>query len=139
MKHEGRLIVTVDNLEYAKTVTSVSGYLSVYADASLPALTSIGGGMYVYADASLFALTSIGGRLSVRESASLRAPNAVIYGEKWTEIAESCYVMFRSESGRYMAGCRGPFTAAEALKHWNRSDERARVFTAAIKKAEGMV
>lgn len=38
-------------------------------------------------------------------------------------------------SGTYSAGCRGPWSAAQALNHWNRDDrqdDRAILFTLAI-------
>ena len=39
-----------------------------------------------------------------------------------------------AERGLFLAGCRR-FTRAEALKHWNRDDERAKLFTKAIQEA----
>ncbi|PNQ53602.1 hypothetical protein C1141_20400, partial [Vibrio agarivorans] len=53
------------------------------------------------------------------------------------------YALFRSEDGRYTAGCRGPWTVKEALSHWRdnpRPDNqgRAALFVAAIKKSEGV-
>ena len=114
-------------------LTSVGGGLSVRADASLPALTSVGGGLSVYADASLPALTSVGGGLYVYADASLHAP---LLG--WVEVARSHYALLHKD-GLYRAGCRGPFTAEQALTHWRREDERAQVFTAAILANEGRV
>ena len=37
-----------------------------------------------------------------------------------------------AEKDLFVAGCRGPFTRAKALKHWDRVDERAELFTKAI-------
>ena len=49
------------------------------------------------------------------------------------------YTLFRTPSGYYTAGCRGPWTAGEALRHWGpRTDTRALVFSEAIKRAEGL-
>jgi hypothetical protein len=44
------------------------------------------------------------------------------------------YVLWRDRLDYYRAGCRGPFTAGEALAHWgeHRRDERARVFREAL-------
>ena len=100
MKHEGNLIVTKDNSEYASTVTSVGGYLYVRADGKLT------------------------------------APLLRFDGEAYTEIASSKYVLFAGDKGHYRAGCQGPFTADEAIAHWNRKDERAVIFTAAINANE---
>ncbi len=155
MKHEGNLIITKDNAEDFAEITSVGGYLSVEADAQLPALTSVGGNLYVRADAQLPALTSVGGYLyveadaqlpaltsvggylSVRADGKLSAPLLAFNGEKYTEIARSGYALFAGDKGTFRAGCRGPFMAEQALAHWHRSDVRAVVFTAAIKKHIG--
>ena len=43
------------------------------------------------------------------------------------------YVLLHdTEKDLFVAGCRGPFTRAKALKHWDRDDERAKIFTKAI-------
>ena len=39
-----------------------------------------------------------------------------------------------AEKDLFVAGCRGPFTRAEALEHWDRNDERAKLFTKAIRE-----
>ena len=45
------------------------------------------------------------------------------------------YVLFRdAEKELFLAGCQGPFTRAKALKHWDRDDERAIIFTKAIQE-----
>ena len=45
------------------------------------------------------------------------------------------YVLFRdAEKELFLAGCR-LFARAEALKHWDRDDERAIIFTKAIREA----
>ena len=55
-------------------------------------------------------------------------------------IAESDgYVLQRTIYGFYVAGCRGPWTPGEALRHWGqRNDTRARIFSEAIKRVEGL-
>ena len=43
------------------------------------------------------------------------------------------YVLYHDANrGLFKAGCQGPFTRAEALEHWDRDDERAKIFTKAI-------
>ena len=43
------------------------------------------------------------------------------------------YVLYHDANrGLFKAGCQGPFTRAEALEHWDRDDERAKLFTKAI-------
>lgn len=61
-------------------------------------------------------------------------------GADWTAIAwDTEYDLFRTEAGLYAAGCRGPWTADEALQHWGkRQDARAVLFTAAIKQQDGV-
>ena len=55
-------------------------------------------------------------------------------GFSGTRIADDgVYVLLRDpEKDLFLAGCQGPFTRAKALKHWNRGDERAKLFTKAI-------
>ena len=46
---------------------------------------------------------------------------------------DGVYVLHHdTERDLFLAGCQGPFTRAEALEHWDRDDERARLFTKAI-------
>ena len=58
-------------------------------------------------------------------------------GFSGTRIADDGeYVLFRdAEKELFLAGCQGPFTRAKALKHWDRDDERAIIFTKAIREA----
>ena len=58
-------------------------------------------------------------------------------GFSGTRIADdSEYVLFRdTEKDLFLAGCQGPFTRAKALEHWDRGDERAKLFTKAIREA----
>ena len=55
-------------------------------------------------------------------------------GFSGTRIADDGeYVLLHdAEKDLFLAGCRGPFTRAKALEHWNRDDERAKLFTKAI-------
>ena len=71
-------------------------------------------------------LTEVDGRLYVQdEGASFPALGRVIAFSTWA------LVLLRD--GRLSAGCRGPFTRQQALQHWDRSDARAQLFTAAIR------
>jgi hypothetical protein len=57
----------------------------------------------------------------------------MMHGVTGRAIAEhDGYMLWRGDDGLYRAGCRGPFTRAQALAHWDRQDKRARVFSAAI-------
>ena len=47
------------------------------------------------------------------------------------------YELRVSPDGYYYAGCRIALTAEEALKHWDRDDDRACLFTLAIGLNEG--
>jgi hypothetical protein len=42
------------------------------------------------------------------------------------------YKLVMTPDGIFYAGCHGPFTKAQALKHWDREDDRACLFTLAI-------
>ena len=47
------------------------------------------------------------------------------------------YTLFYDpERKLFVAGCRGPFTKEQALKHWERRDPRAILFTKAIKEVD---
>ena len=59
---------------------------------------------------------------------------AAAHGQPGRLLAVSGYGLWLSAEGHYYAGCRGPWSKAEALAHWGeRTDERAMFFTAAIK------
>ena len=45
------------------------------------------------------------------------------------------YALVQSDTDRFSAGCRNNLTRAQALAHWNRTDARAKLFTAAIEGA----
>jgi hypothetical protein len=63
---------------------------------------------------------------------------AAMHGARGQAVAQcDGYILWRDRRDCYWAGCRGPFTAKQALRHWNRRDERARVFSAAIHAAKG--
>jgi YD repeat-containing protein len=51
----------------------------------------------------------------------------------WTKIAESNYTLY-VDGYKVWAGCQHFDSIEEALKHWNREDERAKIFTKALKK-----
>ena len=62
--------------ELLKTVTKITGYLSINSNADLkaPALTSVGGNLSINSNADLKALTSVGGYLYINSNADLKAP-----------------------------------------------------------------
>ena len=76
-------------------------------------LTEVGGSLYILAETSLPVLTSA-------------------HGNPGRLIAISGYGLVATDAGMFYAGCRGPLTKDQALAHWRRDDERAKVFTAAI-------
>ena len=127
MKVQGSLIIkTAADAEKYAGVTSVGGSLYARADFQAPALTSVGGSLYVRADFQAPALTSVGGDLYV--SADFQAPalNAQM-------LADDGNYQLWFFDGVYRAGCR-KFTREQALVHWQRTDDRAVLFRAAILK-----
>jgi hypothetical protein len=60
---------------------TVGGYLYIYSQASLPALETVGGYLYINSQASLPALETVGGHLYINSQASLKA-DALIKGKK---------------------------------------------------------
>ncbi|MGL4232723.1 MAG: DUF4116 domain-containing protein [Casimicrobium sp.] len=53
--------------------------------------------------------------------------------------SDGIYTLSRNALGRYNAGCRVNLTLAQAKKHWGapRTDERAKLFLAALEKETG--
>ena len=86
--------------------------------------------------------TTVTGSLDLRKSRNLSTPSS-----SWVEggeatprrcLAISDYALIKV-GAKYIAGCRGPWTAKQALAHWGsplRTDDRAKLFVAAIKAAE---
>jgi hypothetical protein len=149
MKHEGDLIITAINANEFLVLVEVTGYLHIRAYADLPALTKVGGFLYVRADAKLPVLVEVTGSLDVRAYADLPALTKVggflsitadanlpklthAYGVDGVLICTCGYGLWLSDEGYYYAGCRKKFTKEKALRHWNRRDERAVMFTKAI-------
>ena len=112
MIHQGDLTITSANAKTFSGLTSITGSLYTGAEANLPLLESVGGSLDIRANANLPLLRRAHGRAG-------RLIAASEYGLWWTGEV-------------FYAGCRGPFTKAEALAHWDRDDERALVFTLAI-------
>ena len=58
-------------------------------------------------------------------------------GFSGTRIADDGnYVLYHdADRDLFKAGCQGLFTRDEALRHWDRDDERAIIFTKAIREA----
>ncbi len=82
--------------------------------------------------------TTIGGSLYLRGCDLTGVTNWFTLNGEATRrrcIAVSDYALIQTETGQYSAGCRGPWTKAQALDHWGRSgrkDKRAKAFVAAI-------
>ena len=149
MKHIGNLTITSANAGDYAGLTTVGGYLIIRADASLPALTSVGGPLDIYAKASLPVLTTVGGSLTISAEAALpvlttvgdylsiyaRAALPVLttaHGVPGNLIAVSEYGLWAGSNGLYYAGCQEGFTREQALRHWDREDDRACLYTLAI-------
>ena len=81
---------------------------------------------------------SVGGSLDLR---GCRNPDP---SQWWTEHGEATrrrciavcpidgYALVQTDTDLFSAGCRNNLTREQALAHWNRSDARAKLFTAAI-------
>jgi len=63
------------------------------------------------------------------------ANSAIFSGALLTTLArDSEYDLMISEAGQVKAGCRRFDNVDDALKHWDRKDERARLFTETLKE-----
>jgi len=81
-------------------------------------------------------LTSVGGYLYIVNGINFDH-SAITFGAGRV-IAISEYAL-HIKDGKYRAGCRGPWSAAEALNHWGDGHEtpsRANLFMEAIKQIE---
>ena len=129
MKHTGDLTITDQNLKTCLVLAEVTGWLCVLAEgAQFPKLVKTGA-LDVQAEGAQFPkLAEVTGGLCVRaEGAQFPKLGRVIAMSTWGLVA--------LYDGRLSAGCRGPWTRAKALAHWGkRTDERAKLFTAAIKQ-----
>ena len=147
MKHTGNLTITDQNLETCLVLAEVTGELSVLAKgAQFPKLVKAGA-LYVRAKGAQFPeLAEVTGALSV-EAEGAQFPALVKTGWLSVEakgaqfpalgrvIAMSTWGLVLLNNGMFCAGCRGPWTREQALAHWGeRTDERAELFTAAIRK-----
>ena len=125
-------------------LTEVGVSLHIRAESQLPALTEVGGSLYIHAESHLPALTEVKEHARISRGKTLDAPNARIIGGEFHGIAaDDEYELFRSADGMYVAGCRGPWSASEALDHWlnnSRPDNqsRAALFVDAIQSAEAV-
>ena len=91
--HQGNLVIrNAADAEKYRSLTEVTGYLSIHADAKLPTLQTVGGSLYIdasakmaalktvrgdlyiYAETKLIALKTVGGYLSIDAEAKLDAP-----------------------------------------------------------------
>ena len=103
---------------------------------TLPA--TVGGWLYL-SGCDLTGVTlpsTVGGSLDLRgcDLTGVTLPK-VIFGQPGQMIAfEGKYLLWRSDAGLYYAGCRIALTREQALKHWDRQDDRAVIFTKAIKE-----
>ena len=76
-------------------------------------------------------LVEVTGYLEINADAQLPKLTKA-HGKFGKLICVSEYGLWASEDGKFYAGCRTDFTKEKALEHWDREDERARKFTAAI-------
>lgn len=118
-KYVGDLIVTKANLKDCADITEVTGYLYILAEgASLPVLTSVSGDLYI--------------------SYGITFDHSAIEFGAGQVLAVWEYAL-HVRHGEYRAGCRGPWTAEQALAHWNvghHEPSRAELFREAIKAHE---
>ena len=114
-----------------------NAYLADYAH-PLPAGCTIGGNAYLRGYAHpLPAGCTIGGSADLRGYAHPLPDDLKMFGVHGAVIGnDGEYVLWAGTDGLFYAGCRRRFTREKALHHWHRRDERALLFTAAIKNME---
>src|SRR3990167_5335293 len=149
MKHTGNLTITDQNLETCLVLAQVTGALYVEAEgAQFPKLAEVTGALYVRAKGAQFPeLAEVTGALSVEAEGAQFPELAEVTGALYVQaegaqfpklgrgIAMSTWGLVLLNNGMFCAGCRDPWTREQALAHWGqRTDERAKLFTAAIRK-----
>ncbi|PZQ21141.1 MAG: hypothetical protein DI569_12815 [Sphingopyxis macrogoltabida] len=119
---EGSLYLSGCDLSGVTLPTTIGGSLDLsgcdLSGVTLP--TTIGGSLYL----SGCDLSGVTGWWSDNGEATRRRCIAVSY-----------YALIQTDTGQYIAGCRGPWTKKQALDHWghaSRKDKRAKAFVAAI-------
>ena len=124
----GTLDVWAEGAQFPK-LAEVTGALDVWAKgAQFPKLVKTGA-LDVQAEGAQFPkLAEVTGALDVlAEGAQFPKLGRV--------IAMSTWGLVLLNNGMFCAGCRDPWTREQALEHWGqRTDERAKLFTAAIKQ-----
>ena len=83
---------------------------------------------------------TVGGWLDLRGMSKLQTPTPW-YSENCEATKRRCiasdpqYALIEFDTGKFVAGCRGPWTREQCLAHWGkRSDARAVLFTAALER-----
>ena len=161
MIHSGNLIITADNCSDFKNIaeitgyleikrgvtfnapalTSVGGYVSVSGKFDAPALTSVGGDVSVYVSGKFDApaLTSVGGDVSVYVSGKFDAPALTsVYGVPGKLLAVKGYWLWKSNEGKYYAGCKRGFYKDQCIRLSKsyEDQETAQLFINAIIESE---
>ena len=135
--------------------------LGCSAITSLPAGLRVGGSLYLDGTAitTLPDGLSVGGSLFLRSTLITRIPQGLVvrvlmasphmsFPTAWFALSDSTVkwralacegecTLIENESGQIVAGCRGPWSSAEALAHWGapaRTDELSRRFAAALRR-----
>lgn len=80
MTYNGNLLITSENVEQYKDLTSVRGGLAITVTANLGGLTSVDLDLFIEADAELGALTGVGGDLVIEPGMHIYAPNLTSVG-----------------------------------------------------------
>lgn len=117
-KHIGDLTITKANAKNFEKLEEVTGYLYIEHKASLPVLTSVGGDLSI-----TFGLTF---------------DYSAIKFDAGEVLAVWEYALHHKD-GLFRAGCRGPWTAEQALEHWDaghHAPSRAELFRATIQALE---
>jgi hypothetical protein len=110
--HVGHLTITYENIEYAKTLTSVSGKLDISANCELPTLANVGGWLDISANCELPTLANVGGWLDI--SANCELPTLANVGG-WLDIQEECELPALTSVGGWLyvrAECELPALAS---------------------------
>ena len=122
----------------APDLAEVSGYVIVYQGATFTAPALEKAGHVIVEQGATFTAPVLekAGDVIVYQEATFTAPEYdpdLVFREIENDGE---YALCKNAHGLYRAGCRGPFTAEQALEHGDgRPDRRATLFAAAIQKS----
>lgn len=114
---------------------TLNSYFAVSSDAVYTLVSDqylkLSGGLAVAYDGGR-AMAYDGGRAVAYNGGVAEAYNGGVVCKSFDIASDGLYQLWCTYDGYFYAGCRKSLTRKQALKHWDRDDDRALLFTFAI-------